>query len=142
MKTEDKATSRETFQTIALPNEDVGKSKLRLFITIVVTVFIGVFVAIDHLVGWWSLGIYWVLFTLGLTGCGIILWVLLRWNERHRKDGEETFLEKWGDEIGWPIMILAFTIQFLIPQIRPVLLGAILGGSWFLVIWNSRQRGS
>jgi hypothetical protein len=142
MMTEDPASGNESFQPITLPNENEPRSKLRLFVTIVMTVFIFVLVLFDQFIGLWSLGTYWVLFTTGLIGCCLFIWVLLRWNEGHRKEGEETFLEKWGDEIGWPLMILAFTIQLLIPQIRPVLLGAILGGSWLLVIWTKRKESS
>lgn len=129
----------DTFQRITLPDEEIPKPRLRLFITIVVTVFIAILVFIDQFLGLWLLWVYWLLFAIGLLGCIFTIWILLRWNERHRKNEEETFLEKWGDEIGWPLMILAFTIQFLIPQIRPILLGAILGGSWFLVWWNRRR---
>ncbi len=142
MKTEDKGISDETFETIRFPDNDVSKTRLRLFITIIVTGLIGVLVFFDQLLGLWPLGMYWILFILGLGMCGIFVWVLLRWNERHRKDDEKTFLERWGDEIGWPLMILAFTIQFLVPQIRPILLGAILGGSWFLVLWNRQKENS
>ncbi len=142
MMTESSQPSRDAFQKITLPNEDIPRSKLRLFVTIIATIFVGALVSIDQFLGLWLLWVYWVLFVLGLLVCCVIIWVLLRWNEGHRKEGEETILERWGDEIGWPLMILAFTIQILIPQVRPILLGAILGGSWLLVVWNRRKRSS
>jgi hypothetical protein len=136
MTTRELQTAREPFQTITLPEEDFAKPKLRLVVTIIVTVFVGVLIFFDHLLGLWSFGLYWILFVVGLIVCCMAIWILLRWDKRNRKEGDETFLEKWGDEIGWPLMVLAFTLQFLIPQIRPILFGAIIGGSWFLVLWN------
>ncbi len=134
MKTNEKPSASEAFPKISLPENDIPKSKLRIFATIIISVFIVILVVIDQLLGLWPLYIYWVLFSLGLIVCTIGLWVLLRWDERHREDDKHTFLEKWGDEIGWPLMILAFTIQFVLPQVRPILLGALLGGSWLLVL--------
>ncbi|MFX1403667.1 MAG: hypothetical protein ACFE9D_04255 [Promethearchaeota archaeon] len=134
MKTEEEPSANETFPIISLPEDDISKSRLRLFTTISVSVVIVILVIIDQLLGLWSFGVYWILFSLGLIFCTIAIWVVLQWDEGHRQDGRETVLEKWGDEIGWPVMILAFTIQFVLPQIRPILLGAILGGSWLLVI--------
>jgi len=134
MTTSEKPLASEAFPKISLPEDDIPKSRLRIFVTIIVSVFIMILVIIDQLLGLWSLEIYWVLFTLGLIVCTIGLWVILRWDERHREDDKQTFLERWGNEIGWPLMILAFTIQFVLPQVRPTLLGAILGGSWLLVI--------
>ena len=139
MMTEPPPTSSETFQKISLPDNDIPRRTLRLLVTIIVTMFIGVLVIIDQFLGLWLLWVYWLLFALGLIVCSLFMGVLLRWNEGRRKENEETFLERWGDEIGWPLMILAFTIQLLIPQVRPILLGAILGGSWLLVWWNRRK---
>jgi hypothetical protein len=132
-------SSSDSFTTISVPEEDIPNSKLRLFVTTSVSVFIAILVFIDVLLGLWAFGVYLILFALGLIACTIAIWILLRWNEGHRQEDQETFLEKWGDEIGWPLMILAFTIQFVLPQIRPILLGAILGGSWLLVIWNRKR---
>jgi hypothetical protein len=134
--TEDQSTAQEPFQKITLPDEEIVKPKLRLYITIIITVFVGTLIYIDQLLGLWLFGFYWILFAVGLIVCSIFIWILLRWDKRNRKEGDETFLEKWGEEIGWPLMVLAFTLQFLIPQIRPILFGAVIGGSWFLVFWN------
>jgi hypothetical protein len=134
MTTNEEPSASEAFPKIILREDDIPKSRLQLFVTIIVSVFIVVLVTIDQLLELWSFGIYWILFSLGLIGSTITIWVLLRWDKGHRQEGAKTFLEKWGEEIGWPLMILAFTIQFVIPQIRPVLLGGVLGGSWFLVI--------
>ncbi len=139
MKTEMPPSNDQPFETIVLP-EDISQSKLRIAITVIVSIFIIILVIIDQFLGLWPLGVYWILFSMGLIICCIVILVLLRWNEGHRREGEETFLEKWGDEIGWPLMILTFTIQFLIPQVRPILLGAILGGSWLLAIWNRKKK--
>ncbi|MFX1564889.1 MAG: hypothetical protein ACFFCH_02740 [Promethearchaeota archaeon] len=139
MKTENPPSGNQSFETITLPEEDIPQSKLRIVITVIVSAFIVILVIIDQFLGLWPLGAYWVLFALGVIFCCVLMWLLLRWNEGHRKEEEETFLEKWGDEIGWPLMILAFTIQFLVPQIRPILLGAILGGSWLLLFWNKKR---
>lgn len=136
MMTEDQSTTQEPFQRITLPDEKIVKPKLRVYIAIIMTVFVGALIFIDQLLGLWPFGYYWILFAVGLIVCCIFIWILLRWDKRNRKEGDETFLEKWGDEIGWPLMVLAFTIQFLIPQVRPILFGAIIGGSWFLVLWN------
>jgi hypothetical protein len=133
------SSSEQPFETITLPEEDIPQSKLRIAINVIVSAFIIILVIIDQFLGLWPFGIYWVLFALGVIVCSILTWILLRWNESHKKEDEETFLEKWGDEIGWPLMILAFTIQFLVPQVRPILLGAILGASWLLVFWNRKK---
>ncbi|MFW9934268.1 MAG: hypothetical protein ACFFDU_01885 [Candidatus Thorarchaeota archaeon] len=134
--TEDQSTAQEPFQKITLADEGILKPKLRLYITIIITVFVGTLIFIDQLLGLWPIGFYLILFAVGLIVCSIFIWILLRWDKRTRKEGDESFLEKWGDEIGWPLMVLAFTLQFLIPQIRPLLFGAIIGGSWFLVFWK------
>ncbi len=136
MTTREHQTAQGPFQTITLPEEDFSKPKLRLVVTTIVTVLVSVLIFFDQLLGLWPFGLYWSLFAVGLIVCCIAIWILLRWDKRTRKEGDETFLEKWGDEIGWPLMVLAFTLQFLIPQIRPILFGAIIGGSWFLVLWN------
>jgi Ca2+/Na+ antiporter len=140
MKIEDETMNNTTFQRITLPDEDVPVSILRLVVTIVVTGFICFLVVIDQLLGLWPFGMYWILLALGVVVCCVLLWILLKWNEEHQQEGAETFLKKWGEELGWPLMILAFTIQFFIPTIRPTLLGVILGGSWFLVWWNRQKK--
>lgn len=128
-----------TFRTIDLPEADFPKRNLRFFITLLVTVFIIIIVFFDQLLTFGSLVLYWLLFAIGMIfGC-LTIGSLLFFTERHQQQGE-TWAEKWGEEIGWPIMILAFTLQFLFPQIRPLILGAILSGSWFIVFWNRRKR--
>jgi hypothetical protein len=142
MKTNDTPLDEEPIPVITLPEENIPKSRLRLFITIVVTIFVAILVLIDQGLGFWSFGYYWVLFGSGIGLSSLMFGLLFVWNDRQRKEEEETWLERWGEEIGWPLMILAFTIQFVFPLIRPFLLGAILGGSWFLVIWHYRRKNA
>jgi hypothetical protein len=140
MKIEEIPSYEEQFPTIALPDEDSPKPKLRLFIAIIVTFFVAILIFIDQGLGLWPGGFYWILFALGILLSCLIIGFLFAVNDKRLASDEETWLEKYGDEIGWPIMILAFTIQFLFPQIRPFFLGAILGGSWFIVLWHHRKK--
>jgi hypothetical protein len=139
MKTKETLTNDEPFPTITLPEEDIPKPRLRLYITSVVTVFIIILISIDQIFSVWPVGFYWIQFALGILLSCLCIGLILIINEKRRTGEEETWLEKYGDEIGWPIMILAFTIQFLFPQIRPFLLGAILAGSWLILLWHRRK---
>lgn len=140
MRTSNNSSDEEPIPIITLPDEDIPKSRLRLFVTTIITIFVVILVFFDLGLGLWSSEYYWILFGAGLTLCLLVIGLLLVWNLRQRKEGEETWLEKWGEEVGWPLMILAFTIQFVFPLIRPFLLGAILGGSWLIVLWQYRKK--
>lgn len=138
--TKESTSNMKPFSKITIPDEDIPKPKLRLLITVILTIFCGVLILFDQFLGMGTLEVYWILFAAGLIGCCMIIGLVLFVNQKTRMKGEETWLEKWGEEIGWPLMILAFTIQFLFPVLRPFLVGAILGGSWSLVIWHLQRR--
>ncbi len=140
MRTNHSSSNEEPIPVITLPEEAIPKSCLRLFITTIVTIFIVILVFIDQGLGLWPIGYYWTLFVAGLILSLCVIRLVLLLNLRWRRVGEETWLERRGEEIGWPLMILAFTIQFVFPQIRPFLLGAILGGSWLIVINSIIER--
>ncbi|MFW9831538.1 MAG: hypothetical protein ACFFD8_07160 [Candidatus Thorarchaeota archaeon] len=131
--------SKEPRPKIPFPDDNIPKSKLQLLISVIVTGFIAILIIIDQSpmrVDW---NFYWILLLLGAGISCSVIGLLLKLSER-RHNVEETFLERWAEEIGWPLMILAFTIQFLFPQIRPFLLGAILGGIWLMMFWNQHKK--
>ncbi len=137
-----RTATHKPIPTISLPNEKSPQPKLRLVITIFVTVFVVILIIFDQFLNLWLLQIYWILFILGLLISLLLFWRVFLWNDVHSVKGKPTFLEKWSDEIGWPLMILAFTLQFIFPQIRPLLLGAILAATWFLVIWHRLKNSN
>ncbi|MDO8123358.1 MAG: hypothetical protein Q6364_03170 [Candidatus Hermodarchaeota archaeon] len=110
MKIKEIPSNGELFPTIALPDADIPTPNLRLFITIIVTVTISTLIFIDQILGLWTGGFYWILFVLGILLSCLIIGLLLVINEKRRKGAEETWLEKFGNEIGWPVTILSFTI--------------------------------
>lgn len=110
MRIKEIPSNGEIFPTIALPDEDISTLKLRLFITIIVTVSISTLIFIDQVLGLWTGGFYWILFALGILLSCLIIGLLLEINDKRWKGAEETWLEKYGDEIGWLVTILSFTI--------------------------------
>lgn len=126
-------------EKITFKEEGLSGAQLRLVVTFLVTILIIVILIFDGILGFWQVWFYWLNFLMGIILSGFIIGLLLQWNTQQQKKDRESWLNKWGDEIGWPLMILAFTIQFFLPQLRPFILGAILTGSWLIVLWQRRQ---
>lgn len=137
----DERESVDTVSTekITFKEEGFSGAQLRLVVTFLVSILIIVILFSDALLGFWQVWFYWLSFFVGIIISGFVIGLLLHWNTQQRKKKQESWLSKWGDEIGWPLMILAFTIQFFLPQLRPFILGAILTGSWLIVLWQRRH---
>lgn len=140
MKTENEPSTLGHVEKITLPEEGISGAKLRWLITIIVTVFIVVLFLYDFFLGFWMHLFYWISLVAGIILGLTILGYVSYWNTRQLEIKGESWLAKWGDEIGWPLMILAFSVQFLLPQLRPFLLGAILAGTWLVLLWQHSQK--
>jgi hypothetical protein len=132
--------------------EGFTETQARICVTAFITIMIIVLIAFDAQIGIWQSRIflferfwawprieYWQNFFIGIVIFGILIWLILYWDNRLRLQGKQSWLRKHGDELGWPLMILAFTIQLLLPIIRPFLLGALLVSSWVLLIWHRKK---
>lgn len=132
--------------------EGLTEAQVRFLVTVFITILIIILIVFDAQIGIWQSRIllfgrfwawprveYWEQLFIGILTVGILIWLILRWDKRLRLQGKQTWLQKHGDELGWPLMIIAFTFQLLLPIFRPFLLGALLVSSWVLLIWHQKK---
>ena len=99
--------------------EGLKPAQIRLLIAIFVSAFVLFFIAFDFGNDLWLISIflfgqwipwlrveYWVQLGSGVLVFCFMVGFMLYLEARQRAKGEEFWLAKYGDEIGWPLMIL------------------------------------
>ena len=130
--------------------EGLTTSQIRRIVVIFVTALITLLIWVDIIQSPWQIWIvflgqwipgliweYWVLLFSGTVIGGILFGFIFYWDKCQLARNKQSWLRTYGDELGWPLMILAFSIQFLVPYLRPLILGIILVSSWALFIFGS-----